>query len=231
MRQAWRNFLTDLDRYSVVLGRSKWSAFFFAQGAQAALIYRFGHWLYADANSRSLLIKFLKVLHFICFRLVEMFLGISLEPKAQIGAGLYIGHFGTIIVGSGVRMGKNCNLSQGVTLGVDGRGENRGSPQVGDRVFIAPGAKVFGKITIGDDAAIGANAVINRPLPDRAVAIGNPAKIVSYNGSFDFISYMGMETDSARLESLAQAGTAPSQQMDDVNANDRQHQGEHGHEK
>ena len=165
MRQAWRNFLTDLDRYSVVLGRSKWSAFFFAQGAQAALIYRFGHWLYADANSRSLLIKFLKVLHFICFRLVEMFLGISLEPKAQIGAGLYIGHFGTIIVGSGVRMGKNCNLSQGVTLGVDGRGENRGSPQVGDRVFIAPGAKVFGKITIGDDAAIGANAVINRPCP------------------------------------------------------------------
>ena len=222
MRQAWKDFLADLDRYSVVLGRSKWSAFFFAQGAQAALVYRIGHWLHTQQNLHNPLIKILLVVHFIFFRFTEMFTGISLEPKAEIGAGLYIGHFGTIIVGSGVRLGENCNLSQGVTLGVDGRGENRGSPQIGDRVFIAPGAKVFGKITIGDDVAIGANAVVNRSLPDRAVAIGNPSKVVSYNGSFDFIPYTNMENDPARNESLKRAGSTPSQQVDDSDSEDHQ---------
>ncbi len=219
MGQAWNDFLADLNRYSVVLGRSRWAAFCFAQGAQAALVYRFGHWVYTS-NSRSPVISLLRVLHFVAFRLTEMFTGISLEPKAEIGPGLYIGHFGTIIVGSGVKLGANCNLSQGVTLGVDGRGERRGSPQIGDRVFIAPGAVVVGKITVGDDAAIGANAVVNRSLPDRAVAIGNPTKIVSYNGSFDFVSYSGMENDSARRESLARAGSPPSEQVNEADHHD-----------
>ena len=90
----------------------------------------------------------------------------------------YIGHFGCIIVGEGVVMGSNCNLSQGVTLGVAGRGDRKGSPTIGDRVFIAPGAKVIGKISIGNDVTIGANAVVSKSLPDRAVAVGIPAKVV-----------------------------------------------------
>lgn len=219
MLAAWADFLADLERYSVVLGRSRWSAFFFAQGAQAALVYRFGHWVYSG-RANSVWNKVLRVVHFILFRLTEMFTGISLEPKAEIGRGLYIGHFGTIIVGSGVKLGANCNLSQGVTLGVDGRGEHRGSPCIGDRVFIAPGAVIVGKISVGHDAAIGANAVINRSLPERAVAIGNPAKIVSYKGSFDFISYNGMEHDAARLDSLRRAASLPLEQVDETDSHE-----------
>lgn len=203
MRQAWKNFKLDIERYSHVLGRSKWVVLFFAQGAQASLVYRLGHWLFTDLNQRNPLVKIALVFYFILFRFTEIVTGISLEPKAEIGAGLYIGHFGCIIVGSGVKMGENCNLSQGVTLGVDGRGENRGSPQIGDRVFIGPGAKIFGKITIGDDAVIGANAVVSKSIAERAVAVGIPAKIVSYNGSFDFVTYTGMEHDKARNHSLA----------------------------
>jgi serine O-acetyltransferase len=74
---------------------------------------------------------------------------------------------------------------------VGGRGENRGSPKLGDRVFVGPGACLFGSITIGNDVAIGANAVVTKDLPDNAVAVGVPAKIVSYKGSQDFIDYPG----------------------------------------
>lgn len=215
MQQAWAYFWSDIERYSHVLGRSKWTVFFFAQGAQASLVYRFGHWLYGMQPRflpLRLLHKLTLILHFILFRLTEMLTGISLEPKARIGRGLYIGHFGGIIVGSGASLGDYCNLSQGVTLGVDGRGDRRGSPQIGNRVFIAPGAKVLGAITVGDDAVIGANAVVVRSLPDRAVAVGIPAQIVSYKGAFDFVTYAGMEHDDARAESLAlgRVNTPPS---------------------
>jgi serine O-acetyltransferase len=205
IQQAWRYFIADLNRYSHVLGRSRLGAFFFAQGAQAALVYRFGHWLFTDCNPRNPLVQIGRIFYFILFRLTEMFTGISLEAKAEIGPGLYIGHFGCIIVGSGVKLGANCNISQGVTLGVDGRGSKRGSPQVGDRVFIAPGAKVFGQITIGSDAVIGANAVVSRSVPERGVAVGIPAKVISYRGSFDFVTYIGMEHDADRNGSLALA--------------------------
>jgi serine O-acetyltransferase len=62
-----------------------------------------------------------------------------------------------------------------------------GCPKIGDRVFIGPGAKIFGAITIGNDVAIGANAVVTKNLPDEAVAVGIPAKVVNLNGSKDYI--------------------------------------------
>lgn len=221
MRTIWHDFDADLERYAYVLGRPKWSVLFFAQGAQASLVYRIGHWLYTGLENRSPLVKVLLLVHFLFFRLTEILTGISLEPKAEIGPGLYIGHFGGVIVGSGVRLGSNCNLSQGVTLGVDGRGERRGSPHIGDRVFIGPGAKVFGKITIGDDVVIGANAVINQSLPDRAVVVSGALRIVSHKGSFDFVIYEGMEQDEARRASQALAQGA-SEQQGDMGSNQQQ---------
>jgi serine O-acetyltransferase len=82
--------------------------------------------------------------------------------KPEIEKGLYIGHFGGIFVNDDVVMGENCNLSQGVTIGLGGRREKRGCPKIGDRVFIGPGAKLFGAIEIGNDVAIGANACGNK---------------------------------------------------------------------
>ena len=81
----------------------------------------------------------------------------------------------------------DCNLSQGVTIGIGGRGERRGVPRVGDRVYFGPGAKVFGPIVVGDDVAIGANSVVNRDVPPRAVAVGVPFRVVSLEGSFDLV--------------------------------------------
>jgi serine O-acetyltransferase len=134
---------------------------------------------------------------------MEIFTSISLPPDCVVGRGLYIGHFGTIIVSPMVRIGSNCNLSQGVTVGFGGRGEKGGYPIIGNRVYIATNAVIIGKITIGDDAVIGAGAVVTRSVPPRAVIVGNPARISSFSGSFDLVSYDGMEQDADRLASLS----------------------------
>ena len=76
--------------------------------------------------------------------------GIDISRDARIGSGLYIGHFGGIFVSGGVIIGDNCNISQGVTLGQQNRGERTGCPVIGNNVYIAPGAKIIGRVKIGD---------------------------------------------------------------------------------
>lgn len=113
--------------------------------------------------------------------------GISIPLGAEIGPGLYIGHFGCITINEHVVMGRNCNINQGVTIGKHNRGPRKGCPRLGDRVYIGAGAKVFGGIVIGNDVAIGANAVVTRDLPEHAVAVGVPARVISYDGARDYI--------------------------------------------
>jgi serine O-acetyltransferase len=113
--------------------------------------------------------------------------GAEVSPTARIGPGLYIGHFGCIIVSGSSVIGERCNLSQGVTIGVGTRKGVRGAPLIGDRVYIAPGAKVFGPITVGSDSAIGANAVVNDDVPEGVSVAGIPARIVSDKGSRDLL--------------------------------------------
>jgi serine O-acetyltransferase len=86
-------------------------------------------------------------------------------------------------------MGECCNLSQGVTIGQAGRGHERHVPIIGDRVYIGPGAKLFGRITIGNDVAIGANAVVTKDIPDNAVSVGVPARVINFNSSREFIEF------------------------------------------
>ena len=111
----------------------------------------------------------------------------DIPAGADIGGGLHVGHIGGIVVSPQAHIGRDCNLSQGVTIGVGGRGDKRGVPFIGDRVYIGPGAKVFGPIRIGNDVAIGANAVVCDDVPDNAVVVGMPARIISMRGSADFV--------------------------------------------
>ena len=115
-------------------------------------------------------------------------LGISLYPGTKIGKGFYIGHFGTIIINGEVSIGQNCNISQGVTIGIAGREDNRGTPTIGDNVYIGPGAKIFGNITIGNNVGVGANAVVSKDVHDGSVVGGIPAKVLSTKGSLEFIN-------------------------------------------
>jgi serine O-acetyltransferase len=126
-------------------------------GTWAVVEYRFRCWV---RMAPAPLAGPAKVVAGISRKVIEILTGISISSGAAIGPGLYIGHFSGIVVGRGVRIGENCNLSQGVTVG----GHN-GCPVIGDAVYLAAGAKVFGPISVGDHVAIGANAVVRRSVP------------------------------------------------------------------
>jgi serine O-acetyltransferase len=94
-----------------------------------------------------------------------------------IGPGLVVRHgYGTIL--SAERIGRNCFVHRGVTIGWDERGDR--SPRVGDDVYIGAGAKVLGPITVGDGVRIGANAVVLSDVPDGSTAVGVPARVVGH---------------------------------------------------
>ena len=157
------------------------------QGIWAIVVYRFARWVNYECRS-ALLRKILMPIEVLLGLLIEILTGIKIWTNADIGPGLYIGHFGGIFVRA-AKLGKFCNISQGVTFGLAGRGDNRGVPEVGDFVYVAPGAKVVGNIKLGDHVAIGANAVVTKDVPDNAVAAGVPAKVISYDSSKDFVSF------------------------------------------
>ncbi len=121
--------------------------------------------------------------------------GISIPTSTKIGGGFYIGHFGGIIVNKDTVIGKNCNISQGVTLGQANRGAKKGTPIIGDNVYIGPGAKLVGRVVIGNNVAIGANSVVTKDIEDNAVVVGAPAKVISYEGVDGYIGFTDYKTN------------------------------------
>ena len=118
---------------------------------------------------------------------VEVSTGISISPDCRIGPGLLIGHFGGIFLHTDVVIGRRCNLSQGVTLGLACVDGVWGVPTLGDRVYIAPGAKVIGPIHLATGTVVGANAVVTRSTRENATVVGIPAKEINQNGSGEYI--------------------------------------------
>lgn len=115
---------------------------------------------------------------------VKICWGIDIEPGARIGPGLYIGHFGGINISGLTVMGHSCNISQGMTIGVSGTGDKFGAPVIGDEVYIAPGARLFGKITVGNNVKLGANTVVHADVPNNAVVVLDPGfRIISLKGN------------------------------------------------
>jgi len=156
------------------------------RGLWAICQYRVSRWVHLHVHL-PVIREILKVFCALWQLLIEIVSGIELPNRAEIGKGLLIPHSYGIVIHSEAKIGEYCNLGHNVTIGIAGREGNRGVPRLGDRVYIAPGAKIFGAITIGNDVAIGANAVVTKDLPDNAVAVGIPAKVISYKGSQDFI--------------------------------------------
>lgn len=209
----FNNIKADIDRYAYMT-RCPWFVVVLTQqGAWASIQYRFNRWVHTRVRI-TIIRQMLKLFGYFWYKLVQITTGIDLPETAEIGKGLYIGHFGTIIVGVGVKLGENCNLSQDITVGYAGLGEKRGCPTIGDRVYIAPGARVIGKINIGNDVVIGANAVVTKDLPDRAIAVGVPAKIINYNSSESYVIYRGKPTTTS--SSIANDTPSPCVEEDGV---------------
>lgn len=177
LRSAINLIKSDLYRYYGRTDlRSFFKAYYLIPGFNYSVWFRLGN---------ELRLKLLTII----LRHKKYKFGIDI-PYARIGKGLLIGHFGGIVIHHDVVIGNNCNISHSVTLGISNRGSKKGVPTIGDCVYIGPGAKIFGKLRIGNNAAIGANAVITMDVPDNAVVVGVPGRIISYDGSSGYINNM-----------------------------------------
>jgi serine O-acetyltransferase len=112
-----------------------------------------------------------------------------LLPIGVFGKGLSVAHKGTIIVNHNARIGENCRIHEGVTIGSTNGPDD--SPKIGNNVFIATGAKIIGDIYIADDVAIGANAVVVKSINEPGTTWGGvPARKISENNSHSNLNKM-----------------------------------------
>jgi serine O-acetyltransferase len=187
MNAALRNLLSaDLYRYRRQTNRR---AFFSAYLREPG--FRFTYYLrmvaYYSAKRKSL-----GILPYIFNRVLlnryRFKYGFEISPTTSIGPGLYIGHFGGVIISPYAVLGANVNIAHGVTIGAASRGARMGAPTLEDRVWVGANAIIVGKITIGHDALIAPGAYVNFDVPQMAVILGNPGKVVSDSGSVGYVN-------------------------------------------
>ncbi len=125
--------------------------------------------------------------------------GIEIHPGAVIGRRVFIDHGMGVVIGETAEIGDDCTIYQAVTLGGTSlyRGTKR-HPTLGRGVVVGAGAKVLGGFTVGDGAKIGSNAVVVKPVPAGATAVGNPARVLDPGRD--------SERDSAREQKAEQMG-------------------------
>lgn len=169
--------LFDLDAVENPSLVDKLRVLFDAPQISAIAVFRFGHWTNANVKRKALRIP-LKVLYHVADKTTHALWGVHIDEGADIGAGLYIGHPGDILIGP-ITMGEDCNLGSNTLIGrrTDGSGAN-GVPRLGDRVWIGTGSVIFGNIVIGQGATIGPLTVVGRNVPPRSLVLGNPMQIM-----------------------------------------------------
>jgi serine O-acetyltransferase len=108
--------------------------------------------------------------------------GIEIHPGATIGERFFIDHGMGVVIGETCEIGNDVVIYQGVTLGGTGKEKGKRHPTIGNNVVISSGAKVLGSFTVGDNARIGANAVVLREVPANSTVVGIPGRIVKIDG-------------------------------------------------
>jgi len=146
-------------------------------GFWALLVYRFGHARFVIRN--KIIRAPWTIVYVILSKLVEIFCGITIGSAARIGRRFSIEHHGCIVIHGNSVIGDDCLIRHGVTLGNTGYDDPYGAPTIGNRVQIGAGAKILGRISIGDGAIIGANAVVIRDVPEGTAVGGVPARPLS----------------------------------------------------
>lgn len=149
--------------------RNAWEVITCYPGFHATLIHRGSHRLWLAGF--KWLARF--VSHF-----GRWVTGIEIHPGAQIGRRFFIDHGMGVVIGETALIGDDCTLYHGVTLGGTSWAKGKRHPTLGKGVVVGAGAKILGPIEIGDGAKIGSNAVVVKPVPAGATAIGIPARII-----------------------------------------------------
>ncbi len=182
----WEILRADLYRY-----RGEWSKRAFLSAYLHEPGFRFTYYL-RKVNFYSSKKKSFSLFAYIYNRIqldrYRLKYGFDISPRTDIGPGLYIGHFGGVVISPYAVFGSNINISQGVTIGATSRGPRKGAPTLEDRVWVGANAIIVGKITIGHDALIGPGAYVNFDVPSMAVILGNPGKVISSAGSIGYVN-------------------------------------------
>lgn len=150
--------------------RTTWEVITCYPGLHAVVMHRLAHWLWTHG------LKWLG-------RFISMFArwltGIEIHPGAVLGERVFFDHAMGVVVGETAEIGDGCTIYQGVTLGGTSlyKGTKR-HPTLGRDVVVSAGAKVLGGFVVGDGAKIGSNAVVIKPVPAGATAVGIPARII-----------------------------------------------------
>lgn len=169
--------------------RSKWEVLTCYPGIHALLWHRLAHRCWQ--RERYWLARWIS-------QGARWLTGIEIHPGAKIGRRVFIDHGMGVVIGETAEVGDDCTLYHGVTLGGTSlyRGAKR-HPTLGCGVVVGAGAKVLGGFSVGDGAKIGSNAVVVKPVPAGATAVGNPARIIPVADRSD---------EQARAEHAAQLG-------------------------
>ncbi len=181
MRCAHR-FREDLRRYlqpdAPLRRRAVLRALYEHEALWAIGVFRFGQYLREEAPGWVRAVA--RVPYAALHKAVRLALGIHLFPQTQVGPGLYIGHHGGIWISPLARLGAGCNVNHETTIGTFG---DKGGPVLGDRVWVGPKATISGPVQIAAGVVVGANSLVATHLPENAVAVGVPARVVSRSGS------------------------------------------------
>ena len=166
--------------------RTAWEVLTCYPGLHALVLHRRAHWCWS--HDFKWLGRFIS-------QFSRWFTGIEIHLGAHIGEQVFIDHGMGVVIGETAEVGDGCTIYHGVTLGGTSlyKGAKR-HPTLGKNVVVGAGAKVLGGFSVGDGARIGSNAVVVKPVPPGATAVGNPARIIE------------IESDAKREEAASRMG-------------------------
>lgn len=166
-----RYILQDMERNQVAIGGGKnWIKIH--ANPRLWFQYNLRYYEYYHNTHHNLWGKIMELFHYVIHKHLSYKLGFTIYVN-NFGPGLFIAHYGTIVVNKTTRIGKNCTINVDVNIGMRGG-------VIGDNVYIAPGVKIIKPIHVGNNVKIGANAVVTKDIPDNCVVAGVPARIIKY---------------------------------------------------
>lgn len=180
MLKMIKNLIIDLDNIiqKDPAARSRVEVLFLYPSVHAIISHRIAHMFY-------------KCKLFFIARLISQisrfFTGIEIHPGAKIGKGLFVDHGMGVVIGETSEIGDYVTLYHGVTLGGTGKNKGKRHPTLGNNVIVGSGAKILGPVFIGNNAKVGANAVVLIDVPQNSTAVGIPARIVTNKKSCEII--------------------------------------------
>jgi serine O-acetyltransferase len=143
-------------------------------GFIATAVFRYGKW--TNTIRPKVLSYPFKLVYSLLSTLCEVLFGIYIGGLSEIGPGFYIGHFSCIVIVG--KIGANCSVGQGVTIGFKGAGMSTLPPTLGDNVYVGTSALIIGAITVGDNVVIGANTTVVKDVPAGYTVVSAPVRLI-----------------------------------------------------